>query len=247
MIEKIFKRVKNEHYYELQDEVKKYIVANYTSPVCNEAPQLYDICEDATHPCDICEDALQTYDVPGTFGESVASVVREPAQAYESAQAFGKAFCDDEAMVEKSAGKSVKRSIRFQAKAAMECSAKSIEEAVAGVGQTFAEKLMILIKEHGMTNAQFYTRANIRKSHFSKIKNNPDYQPKKSTVFACAIALELGCEGAKDLLARAGYAISPSSKFDLAIQYFIENGVYDIIKIDTVLYDMELPLIGDYE
>ena len=84
----------------------------------------------------------------------------------------------------------------------------------------------------------------ISKQHFSKIRNNPDYRPTKPTAIALAIALELDLEATRDLIGRAGYALTRSSKFDLIIQFFIEQGIYNIVEINCVLFDHDQSLLG---
>ena len=81
----------------------------------------------------------------------------------------------------------------------------------------------------------------ISKQTISKFSTQKNYQPKRETAFLCAIGLKLDLEETKRLLASAGYAINPSSKFDLIIQYFIELKIYNIREIDTILlqYDQK--------
>ena len=47
-----------------------------------------------------------------------------------------------------------------------------------------------------------------------------------------------------DLLSRAGYTLSPNSKFDLIISYFVENRKYNIIDINIALFDYGQPLLS---
>ncbi|MBQ4409126.1 MAG: RNase III inhibitor, partial [Firmicutes bacterium] len=59
-----------------------------------------------------------------------------------------------------------------------------------------------------------------------------------------AIALQLNVEETNDLIGRAGYVLSRSSKADLAVECFIEHQIYNIDRINEVLYAHDLPLLG---
>lgn len=111
----------------------------------------------------------------------------------------------------------------------------SLEKILSQKKSGFSEYLLQLIDKKGMTDTACYRKANIDRKLFSKIRSNPDYHPKKGTVLSFALALELNLEETKDLLARAGYALSPSSKSDLIVEYFIQHGQPDVIAIDQAL------------
>lgn len=103
--------------------------------------------------------------------------------------------------------------------------------------ETFQKRLFRLIDEKKQNEVTVYKKAGKTKQFFHKIRCNENYQPSKHTVFAFSLALELSLDETKDLLASAGYAISPGNKFDIIMQYLIEHKVYDIYKVDCILYD----------
>ena len=108
----------------------------------------------------------------------------------------------------------------------------------------FTETLLNLIKKKGLKNAAVYKKANISKQHFSKLINDPDARPSKQTAIALSLALELDLEGTRDLIGRAGYALTNSSTFDLIIRYFIEHQQFNVIEINIALYEFDQNLLG---
>lgn len=122
--------------------------------------------------------------------------------------------------------------------------ALSLEDFLKGKDEGFSEKLLKLIDKTGKKDSEIYKKANLSKQHFSKIRNNPNYKPTKATALALAIALELDLAQTKDLIGRAGFALTNSSTFDLIIQYFIEHKQYNIIEINITLYEFDQSLLG---
>ena len=108
----------------------------------------------------------------------------------------------------------------------------------------FSETLLKHIDQSGKKDSEIYSRANLSRQHFSKIRNNPGYRPTKPTALALAIALELDLEQTRDLIGRAGYALTNSSKFDLIVMYFIEQRHYDLNDINEALYEYDQSLLG---
>ena len=121
---------------------------------------------------------------------------------------------------------------------------ENLEDILAKTGETFCDKLFALIREKNQVDVEVYKRANIDRKHFSKIRSNVNYKPTKKTALALAIALQLDLDETKDLLARAELALSPSSKSDLIVSYFIERKKYDIWEINTMLFKFGQPTLG---
>ena len=122
--------------------------------------------------------------------------------------------------------------------------ATSLEDMLKQADAGFTETLLKLIDKTGKKDSEIYKKALLTKQHFSKIRNNPNYKPTKPTAIALALALELDLEATKDLIGRAGYALTNSSKFDLIIRYFIEQGNYNVVEINLARYEVDQPLLG---
>ncbi len=120
----------------------------------------------------------------------------------------------------------------------------SLERLLAQTDAGFSETLLTLIDRTGKKDSEIYTRANVSRQHFSKIRNNPDYKPTKATAIAFAIALELDLEQTRDLIGRAGYALTNSSKFDVIIMYFIQEKNYNMFDINAALFEFDQSLLG---
>lgn len=118
-----------------------------------------------------------------------------------------------------------------------------LNERMKHISDTFSEYLLYLIENKSMKNADVYKRAIVDKKIFSKIKNNPDYHPQKLTALCLCVGAKLNLDESKDLLARAGYALSPCDKTDIIFSYFIENEIYDMIELDIQLEEHGLPCI----
>lgn len=120
----------------------------------------------------------------------------------------------------------------------------SLEDMLRKTDAGFSETLLKFIDKTGKKDSEIYTRANVSRQHFSKIRNNPNYKPTKATALAFAIALELDLEQTKDLIGRAGFALTNSSKFDVIIRYFIEQGNYNMMEINATLFEFDQSLLG---
>lgn len=122
--------------------------------------------------------------------------------------------------------------------------AGSLAELIKKMDDTFAVMLLKLIDEKGMDDVECYKKANVSKNTFWKINNDPKYKPSKPTVIAFAIALELSIEETSLLLRSAGFALSGNNCFDVIIEFYISNGIYDIFEINSALYQYDQPCLG---
>lgn len=127
--------------------------------------------------------------------------------------------------------------------AAVEALEGKLNERLSHMTDTFSQYLLYLIQSKGMQNAEVYKRAIVDKKTFSKIKNNPTYHPQKITALCLCVGAKLNMDETKDLLARAGYALSPCDMTDIIFSFFIEQEHFDIIDIDIQLEQHGLPCI----
>ena len=120
----------------------------------------------------------------------------------------------------------------------------SLEFLLKNLDAGFSDTLLRIIDLSGKKDSDVYKKANVDRKLFSKIRNNPEYKPSKPTALAFAFALELDLYETKEFIARAGYALSRSSKFDIIVEYFLLHRNYDIFELNNVLYEFDQPLIG---
>lgn len=100
----------------------------------------------------------------------------------------------------------------------------------------FSLRLMRLIESKGLDHVTVYKKARIDRKLFSRIRSNHGYLPSKKTILALALAMELTLEETEDLLKDAGYSLSTYILFDVILEFFISQKIYDLDTINAVLY-----------
>lgn len=112
---------------------------------------------------------------------------------------------------------------------------EEIESVIQKQEVSFQERLFEIIRERHLSEVDVYSKANLTRQHFSKIRSDMSYQPTKMTVVFLSFAMNLSYEQTMDLLNRAGLTLSHSNKKDLIIEYFLCHNIYDIFLLSEKL------------
>jgi len=122
--------------------------------------------------------------------------------------------------------------------------AAALDKFAERLDEPFSATLLRLIDAKGKSDVEVYKCANLDRKLFSKIRTGKGYMPSKKTAVALAVALELSLSETRDLLERAGFALSSSVMFDVIIEYFISRKIYDVFEINNVLFEYDQQLLG---
>ncbi len=147
--------------------------------------------------------------------------------------------------------------VNYLCKSASDKISQSTSKKIANLGEvlnspdeSFSSMVMRKIKESGMNEVACYKAANVNKQIFSKIRSSAgesdieNYRPTKSTAMSFALALRLPLNESKELLEKAGYAFSRSDKADIIVEYCIENRIYDVLRVNEILFSYKQPILG---
>ena len=104
------------------------------------------------------------------------------------------------------------------------------------IDKTFQEKLFEIIDARGLQGKDVYKNY-ISKQVYSKLQSDKHYQPSKTTALALCLSLHLNVDKTEELLKSAGYVLSPSSLSDMIIKACIVNKEYNLVIIDTYLFE----------
>ena len=100
---------------------------------------------------------------------------------------------------------------------------------------TLTEVLFQFIDKKGLKDSEVYKKAGVDRKLFSKIRSTPNYRPRKNTIIALALALELTTKETDKLLKSAGYTLSDSEEMDLTILFCLENKIYSLHEVNIAL------------
>ena len=101
----------------------------------------------------------------------------------------------------------------------------------------FQKTLFSFIDKTNKKDSEIYNKAFIDRRLFSKIRNDETYHPTKQTIISLGLALELNITDFETLLEIASYSLPKINYFDLIIRFCIEEKIYNIIEVNTLLHE----------
>lgn len=120
----------------------------------------------------------------------------------------------------------------------------SLDERLKYLDESFSQMLLRKIDEAGIKDSECYNRAQLNRALFNKIKNDPAYRTSKETAVALGLALRLPKAEFTELIAKAGYSLSRSSKFDIIIEFCLDNCIFSIMEVNELLFIHDQNLLG---
>ena len=121
---------------------------------------------------------------------------------------------------------------------------KALRTLEDNTNMSFVDKMLDYINIKHMRDSDVYKAAQVDRRLFSKIVSDRSYKPAKDTCIALSLALRLSLSEANDILSRAGYVLSHSSKRDVVIEYFFREQIYNLNDVNEILFRLEQKLIG---
>jgi len=116
------------------------------------------------------------------------------------------------------------------------------------INENMAPTFSKLVKQHmqdkNITTKDIYKNSLIDRKLFSALNVNDKYTPTKETAIMYCFALGLNIEDSKSLLNSAGYSLYKYSNFDIIVEYFLKNKIYNIDKLNDALYTYTKKCIG---
>lgn len=122
--------------------------------------------------------------------------------------------------------------------------ASALKELEHNTNRTFTDLLIEQMNKKNLKSAALYRAAQLDRRLFSKMISDREYKPSKDTALSVIFALQLSLSEAEDMLSRAGYTLSHSSKRDIIIEYFLKEKTYNLNDINAVLYKLGQKTIG---
>ena len=230
-------------------------ITSIAFPLISAGAYGYDVNEALKIASEEIESFLETYDITAYIVVYGASALRAGEDRFKSvAQYIDDNYIAEHFIVGERSCCLPKMlaaqdySVAQKAKEDLVCrDVSSLDDYIDGeIDESFSQMLLRIIDEKGIKDSECYKKANIDRRLFSKIRSNPDYKPSKATVLAFAVALELSFEESEEMLKKAGFAFSHSSKFDIIIEYYIKNNNYNIYEINEALFSFDQVLLGSY-